>query len=374
MYLLKLSGRSGKLLRGLDRKERRALTRAPLIAALALFLTWGGCHRTIPETREPSPPIVWPKVPEVPRIRFVRAISGPEDLGITYPMFKRLLGNLAGKARPSISSPYGVAVDSSGRVYVVDSFQGVVHLFDAKGNDYYPFAVVEQGLGSPIGIAVDDKTGRVYVSDSKQGLVKVFAGIGKKALREIGRGTLKRPTGIAVHEKRGELLVVDTLAGAVVGYSLKDYRVNRVLGAPGRDQGKFHYPTNIWVTADGRILVSDSLNFRVQIFSPEGRFIKAFGSAGDGPGYFSRPRGVAADSDGNIYVVDALFDNVQIFNRDGGLLMAFGGPGTGYGEFCLPTGIFIKNDTIYVSDSYNKRVQVFQYLKEGGQNRKQIDD
>ncbi len=369
MYVLKSSGRFGKLLAGIARK-RGYLTRAALIAASALFLTSGGCHRAVPETREPPPLIVWPKAPEVPRIRFVKAVSGPEDLGITGSMFKRLVNGLAGRAKASMGSPYGVAVDSPGRLYVVDSFQGIVHRFDAKGNEYYSFAVAGVGLGAPIGIAIDDKTGRIYVSDSKQGIIKVFDGTGKKVVREIGRETLKRPTGIAVHEERGELLVVDTLAATIVRYGLKDYRVKGWLGGPGRNQGRFHYPTNIRVTADGRILVSDSLNFRVQVFSPEGRFIKAFGSAGDGPGNFSRPRGVAADSDGNIYVVDALFDNIQVFNRDGALLMAFGGPGTGHGEFCLPTGIFIKNDTIYVSDSYNKRVQIFQYLKQGGQNRK----
>ncbi|MCP4667304.1 MAG: 6-bladed beta-propeller [Deltaproteobacteria bacterium] len=342
-------------------KER---TRVAAIAALALTLAAGGCHWAGPQKREPLPVIVWPKAPEIPRVRFVNAISRPEDLRITGSMFKRFLSSLVGRARASMGSPYGVAADVSGRLYVVDPFQGVVHLFDAKENDYYSFVVAEAGLSSPIGIAMDDKTGRVYITDSKQGVVKVFGDRGKKAVGEIGRGTLKRPTGIAIHEKQGELLVVDTLAAAIVRYSLRDYRMKGVFGGAGRKQGRLHYPTNIWVTADSRILVSDSLNFRVQVFSPAGRFIKTFGSPGDGPGYFSRPRGVAADSDGNIYVVDGLFDNVQVFSRDGGLLMAFGGPGRGYGEFWLPTGIFIdKNDTIYVSDSYNKRVQVFQYMK-----------
>ena len=64
-------------------------------------------------------------------------------------------------------------------------------------------------------------------------------------------------------------------------------------------------------------------------------------------------------------MVDGLFDNVQIFDRQFRLLMAFGRPGHEYGEFWLPAGIFIdSNDLIYVSDYYNKRVQIFQYLKE----------
>ena len=65
-------------------------------------------------------------------------------------------------------------------------------------------------------------------------------------------------------------------------------------------------------------------------------------------------------------MVDALFDNVQVFNRDGKLLMSFGKPGQGLGEFWLPSGITIDSkDMIYISDSFNRRVQIFQYLKEG---------
>jgi hypothetical protein len=46
--------------------------------------------------------------------------------------------------------------------------------------------------------------------------------------------------------------------------------------------------------------------------------------------------------------------------------MSFGKSGKGYGEFWLPSGIFIDSrDRIHVSDSYNKRVQIFQYLKDG---------
>jgi len=57
---------------------------------------------------------------------------------------------------------------------------------------------------------------------------------------------------------------------------------------------------------------------------------------------------------------------VQIFDEWGSLLLVFGGPGNTPGKFWLPNAIHIdSNDRIYVSDAYNKRVQVFQYLKPG---------
>lgn len=177
-----------------------------------------------------------------------------------------------------------------------------------------------------------------------------------------------RPTGIAINPVTGELLVVDTMHSVILRFSLIDHSLKGVIGQEGKETGRFHLPTHISVSPAGNIHVTDSLNFRVQVLSPEGKYVSTFGAAGDSPGFFSRPKGVAVDSDGNIYVVDALFDNVQVFSTEGKLLMSFGKPGKELGEFWLPSGIFIDGkDMIYVSDSYNKRVQIFQYLKGGEQ-------
>ena len=65
-----------------------------------------------------------------------------------------------------------------------------------------------------------------------------------------------------------------------------------------------------------------------------------------------------------IYVVDAHFENIQIFNEAGQLLMAFGREGCGPGRFSLPAGLAIgPDDRIWVADSGNRRVQVFEYVR-----------
>ena len=181
-------------------------------------------------------------------------------------------------------------------------------------------------------------------------------------------GQLSRPTGLALRADSNELLVVDTLASEIVVFDIGNFNVTRRAGRNGQERDALHYPTNIALSPDGDLYITDALNFRIQILSADLGFEDQFGEAGDGPGFFSRPKGVAVDSDHNIYVVDALFDNVQVFNRNGELLMAFGTSGHAAGEFWLPNDIFIdSNDQIYVSDSYNSRVQVFQYHSMGGQ-------
>ena len=113
----------------------------------------------------------------------------------------------------------------------------------------------------------------------------------------------------------------------------------------------------------GRLYVTDAMNFRVQVFEPDGTWVRSIGQIGTTLGSFSKPKGVGLDRHGNVYVVDGLYDTVQIFNSDGELLLNFGDAGTTEGAFWLPTGVAVdRQDRIYVADTYNARVQVFQLL------------
>lgn len=345
-------------------KTNNSITKKCSVVLILIFsFALQACFQQIAGTRQPLPDIIWPDPPEIPRIRFVNSISRPEDLNIKSSTFDKFFRFIKGEESKDINYPYGITMDQEGRLYVVDKFNKIVHVMDKSNNTHSTFPGKQTSLVSPIGIAVDNR-GYIYVSDSKQGVIKIFRDQGEKYIGEIGKGLLNRPTGIAFNKTTGELLVVDTKNSEIIRYDINGYRIKGIIGKEGNTEGLFHNPTNIFTSEDGKIFVSDSLNFRIQVLTPNGKFIRSFGKAGDSPGYFSRPKGIAVDSDGNIYVVDALFDNIQIFDAEGRLLMDFGRPGSGYGEFWLPSGLFIDSkDRIYVSDSYNKRVQVFQYMK-----------
>ena len=341
------------------------------VGALIVFAGLGlyGCMPAAVDPAAPPVDLVWPSGGDTPRIRFVASIATPADLHITDGPLVRLWKYVIGKEDERLVTPYGVTVDRSGRLYVVDTFQRRIQRFDAAAGEFAVFPAEDRPLSSPVGIAVD-AAGRIYVTDSREGVIKVFAGAGDTAPAAIGAGLLQRPTGIAVNQEGNELLVVDTKLDQVFRFDLDDRSLQGRFGARGGEAGQFNHPTHIAVAGDGTVLVTDALNFRIQTFSATGVPRGAFGSAGDSPGHFSRPRGVACDSDGNVYVVDALFDNVQMFDKTGRLLMDFGSRGREPGQFWLPAGIWIDgNDRIYVADSYNGRVQIFQYLKQKGSLR-----
>ena len=302
-----------------------------------------------------APQRVWPDPPADARIRF---------LGLLVPasaarrsVFRRVWDVVTGgRDTPVMAQPYGVTMGPAGRLYVADSAAHAVHVFDVRTGGYSKLDVESESL---IGVAA--LGGRLFVTDSVAGRVMCLNGAGRKQWAIGSEAGLQRPTGIVAADDR--LHVVDTLAHRIVTVS-PEGRVMGSFGSRGDEPGQFNYPTNIARDAAGRLYVTDSMNFRMQILTAQGRSISAFGHLGDGSGDFNRPKGVAVDRDGHIYVVEGLHDVVQIFDQDGRFLLGFGEPGHGDGEFWLATGIAIANDRIYVSDSTNRRVQVFEYLRE----------
>ena len=75
----------------------------------------------------------------------------------------------------------------------------------------------------------------------------------------------------------------------------------------------FTRPNGVAVDEEGNIIVADSRNDRIQVFTSAGRFISIFGVKGTGPGEFDRPSGICISPEGAIIVVDFGNNRVQIF-------------------------------------------------------------
>jgi DNA-binding beta-propeller fold protein YncE len=320
-------------------------------------------HRSESDRQNEDSRLVWPGPPADAKIRFVRSIRSSHDVGVKSSLFTKMIRSISGEedSEEQMVRPYGVYSDGD-RVYVTDPGLSLLHFFDFRDNRYLQITRAKNwSLESPVGVVVDGD-GQIFVTDSVLKRVFTFNRDGKY-LGEIGSPDIfQRPTGIALQDDR--IYVVDTQGHKVMVFSQNGGRLLFQFGKNGSKEGEFHYPTHIFASSDGHLYITDSLNFRIQIFDRDGNFLSAFGSLGDAVGDFAKPKGIAVDSDGNIYVADSQFDNVQIFDQSGRLLLSLGGSGSQNGRMSLPAGIFIdKNDRLYVTDSYNRRVQVFQYLR-----------
>lgn len=341
---------------------RRAAQR--LLVALATTLL--GCAAPPVQWRQPGVELAWPAPPDPPRIRYLRSLAGAADFREEGKgeVFLRWLTGEKPAVLPLVS-PYGIAADGEGRVWVADLGIQAVHAIDLRQRVVrYLTTAGDAMLVAPVGLAYDSLRSRLYVSDSALRKVFVYDRDGRWLGEVAPPQGFERPGGLAV-DGQGHLYVVDVMAARVPVFSA-DGALLRVLESGAPPDYRFNRPTGVAVDDRGRVYVVDGMNFRVEVFDAAGRSLTTIGQLGDGPGLFARPRGVAIDSRGHVYVVDAAFGNVQLFDAAGKLLTYFGQIGDQPGEFNLPSGIWIDGeDRIYVADPLNNRVQVFQYSDAG---------
>jgi DNA-binding beta-propeller fold protein YncE len=143
-----------------------------------------------------------------------------------------------------------------------------------------------------------------------------------KYLRSWGKGMFGNPHGLRV-DREGNVFVTDNGDHQVMKFT-RDGKLLFTLGVKGKaatDNKTFNRPTDIAFAKNGDFYVSDGYgNSRVVKFSKEGKYLLDWGKRGIGPGEFNTPHSVAVDSKGTVYVSDRENNRIQIFDPNGKFL------------------------------------------------------
>ena len=336
------------------------------LCLLTLTLWLVGCAST-PPPEKPFVPPAYPPPPEEPRFIYEMTLRNSRQVTLD-PKQARLRYLLTGEVQQGISfaKPFDVAV-CQGRVFVSDTVLRRVLVFDFPGARFFEIGLKEPGMmQKPLGLATDNAC-NLYVADGTQGRVHVYDQDGGFQRTIGGPKQFNRLSHVAVDAEGTHLFTVDTggvttqehrvrVFNARTGEHLYDF------GGRGKEAGQLNLPQDLVVGRDGNVYVVDGGNFRVQVFRPDGTFLRSFGSAGAQFGQFSRPKGIAADKQGNVYVVDTAFGNFQIFDPEGKLLLFIGDRSTtdGPGKYMLPAGIDVDEDgRVYFVDQFFAKVEVY---------------
>ncbi|MCW5865514.1 MAG: hypothetical protein KIT52_20670 [Anaerolineae bacterium] len=275
-----------------------------------------------------------------------------------------------GVGQGDFNGPFGIAVDADGNVYVADTFAYRVQKFDADGNFILMWGRDVQ-VGGVTGFEI------CLAAESC-----------KAGTNGSGNGEFNLPHGVAV-DGHGNVYVSDSSNHRIQKFDADGNYVGQ-WGGNGDDGGKFDNPTGVAVDGAGNVYVADSFNNRIQKFGPAGNFLFTWGYdvlddgtshadfeictasddcwagiGGNGDGQFDDPFGVAVYG-GNVYVADTFNHRVEVFDTNGNYLDKWGSEGSGDGQFKYPYGLTADAaGNVYVADSNafsgnsNDRIQKF---------------
>ncbi len=132
-------------------------------------------------------------------------------------------------------------------------------------------------------------------------------------------------------------------------------------GVQGTTPGRFGYPTDVVIDRAGNFYVAEyGENDRIQVFSPEGKWLRQWGGHGYEPGEFLKPRALAIDEHDRLFVADSCNHRIQVFDTQGKLLNSWGSRGDPPGQMSYPYDLAIGRDgCLYVCEYGNHRVQKF---------------
>ncbi len=190
-------------------------------------------------------------------------------------------------------------------------------------------------------------------------------GIGSKTQEVLTHTIIQEETKKQAAKEAGD---INTLR-----YQGYHYKLIKTIGTRGKEEGNFISPLAVAVDSQKRVYVCDSLKCNIQVFDFDGKLLYSvgkFGKEAQDPKEvsFLMPVSLAVDQGGNLVVLDAKTCNVQIIGKMGQLLAKFGEPASpttgkieiGTGGFFHPQALALDDkDNIYVSDTGNHRIRVF---------------
>jgi len=209
------------------------------------------------------------------------------------------------------------------QVFSCDDGGSFVSKFGEKGDQPGQF-------NNPWSLAIDHDHDRILITDCRNHRVQSWSLSEQSFLSCIGHrgsGDLEfiYPRGIAIDKHHHRIIIVDTHNHRLVFLSSIDLSLLFSIGKKGPQPGEFHCPVGIAIDDDRhRIIVADTLNSRVQVLSSiDGSFLFEFGSYGDQPCQLNNPQGVCIANQGRIIVAEFNNRRLQSFTHEGHHISSF---------------------------------------------------
>lgn len=265
---------------------------------------------------------------------------------------------------PKFNRPLAAAWGPDGRIYVSDTGNSRVCVFDTNGRFLSETTgasseTTAEALSQPAGLFVTNER-EVFVADIRAGAVFVLdsSGVTTRTLAPgfAGADSGWHPTDVAMVDGLVYATDVDGVAifrpdGASLG------RLSQA-GMPVT----LSRPNGITPGPDGSLVISDTNAQRVASYSVDGDLLWQLGPASGKDEPFSLPRGLSYDGDGTILVADAFRFGITAISTAGELLDTYSSRGQAKAQFEYPNDIDVRAGMWLVTDKDNNRIQVLRLV------------
>jgi len=217
-----------------------------------------------------------------------------------------------GHAVGQVTCPYFMCESTDGGIMVCDTGSKRIQEFFLDGRP--PRVVIQFNDGTyPMGIARCDNGAYIVADNAKH-----------RVMRIDGRATIKW-----------------------------------TVGTPGNGKDQFNSPCGVAILLDGRVVVADAGNNRLQVLNADTGVVVGTITRNDGV-VWSLPLGITVDDKGLIYVAEQSAHRVVVINVDGTVVRTLGSRGNGQGQLTYPWGVTVDGKgNVLVGDEGNKRIVVF---------------
>lgn len=288
------------------------------------------------------------------------ALIGCEETGDSVP---DLVWGIHGTKPGWLHKPRVAAFDANDHLFIAD-LTDRIQVFDRDGAYLRGWRMPDFNVDGPSGLTVD-RYGRLLVADTHFYRVLVYSAMGD-LLFQIGDGVqgttpgrFGYPTDVVI-DRAGNFFVSEYGENDRIQVFSPEGRWLRQWGGHGYEPGEFLRPRALAIDEQDRLYVADSCNHRIQVFDTQGKLVKLWGERGSAPGQMSYPYDLALGPDHSLYVCEYGNHRVQKFTRDGKSLGLWGGPGRRPGQLSNPWALAVDREgAVSVIDSNNHRVQRF---------------
>lgn len=157
-----------------------------------------------------------------------------------------------------------------------------------------------------------DRYGRIVICDTQGNFIKAAGQFNE-------HDYLEKPADVAINPANGNIFVVDSQKARIFELSPQMDALINQWGSFGDEPGLLYAPFSIEFDNSGNLWVL-STEHNIQVFTPEGEYLRSYGIRADAPGQFRTPFDILVSKSGIVYVADSNNNRIQAFDKNGTFL------------------------------------------------------